>query len=264
MTHPRQRRPARPLLSAGARRPAAVVLACAVLVLAGGAVLVHDQYADPLDRWVSESVVTRLAGHGKTLQLVSDLGQKADVIVIIAVICLACLAARRLNGVVLAAAAAPAASVVTEKVLKPLAGHLYPYASYPSGHTTSVFALVATIAVLLAGPPSGNTARMPPTLRVTIVAAAVLVGCAVGVAVIGLGDHRFIDTVGGAAVGVAVVLTGTFVLDLPVSRSLLSLAWPGRLPSAPVDADAGPEPRAPGRAGDTSARPAGWPPAPEP
>jgi len=259
MTQTRQRRYARPLLSAGARRPAAVVFACAVLVLAGGAVLVHDQYADPLDRWVSESVVTRLAGHGKTLQLVSDLGQKAAVIVIIAVICLACLAARRLNGVVLAAASAPTASVATEKVLKPLAAHLYPYASYPSGHTTSVFALVATIAVLLAGPPSGNTPRI---LRVTIVAAAVLVGCAVGLAVIGLGDHRFIDTVGGAAVGIAIVLTGTFLLDVPVIRSLLAPAWPARLP--PADAEAWPEPRAPNRAGDTSARHAGWPPAPGP
>jgi len=251
VTHPRQRRYARPLLSVGARRPAAVVLACAMLVLAGGAVLVHDQYADPLDRWVSESAATRLAGHGKTLQLVSDLGQKADVIVIIAIICLACLAARRANGAVLAAIGAPAASVATEKVLKPLAGHLYPYASYPSGHTTSFFALVATTAVLLAGPQSGKTPRPSRILRVAIVAAAVLVGCAVGVAVIGLGDHRFIDTVGGAAVGIAVVLTGTFMLDLPVSRSLLALAWPARRPAA----DAGPEPRAPSRAGETSAQP---------
>jgi len=222
VTHPRQRRYARPLLSVGARRPAAVVLACAMLVLAGGAVLVHDQYADPLDRWVSESAATRLAGHGKTLQLVSDLGQKADVIVIIAIICLACLAARRANGAVLAAIGAPAASVATEKVLKPLAGHLYMYASYPSGHTTSFFALIATAAVLLAGPPAG---RVRAALRIAIIVIAVLIGGAIGLAVVALGDHHVIDTVGGAAAGTAVVLVGTFLLDLPVSRSLLGFAW---------------------------------------
>jgi membrane-associated phospholipid phosphatase len=231
----RQRQPARPLLSAQSRRPAAIALACAVLILAGGAVFVHDQYADPLDRRVDLWAATRFAGHGETLQLVADLGQKVEVIVIIAVICLACLAARRVNGAVLAAVGAPAASVATEKVLKPLAGHLYFYASYPSGHTTSFFALVATTAVLLAGPPIGKTPRTPRALRVMVVAAAVLVGCAVGVAVIGLGDHRFIDTVGGAAVGIAVVLTATFVLDLRVSRSLLGRTWPTRQTRRPTE-----------------------------
>jgi membrane-associated phospholipid phosphatase len=230
MTDSRQRQYARPLLSAQARRPAAIALGCAVLILAAGAVLVHDQYADPLDGRVGVWAATRLAGHSKTLQLVADLGQKVEVIVIIAVICLACLAARRVNGAVLAVIGAPAASVATEKVLKPLAGHLYSYSTYPSGHTTSFFALIATTAVLLAGPPSGKTPRMPRALRVTIVAAAVFVGCAIGIAVIGLGDHHFTDTVGGAAVGIAVVLTATFLLDLPFCRILLGLTWLARRP----------------------------------
>jgi membrane-associated phospholipid phosphatase len=221
VTRSRHRQPVSPLLSGQARRPAAIVLACALLVLAGGAVLVHDQYADPLDRHVAEWAAARLNGHREALRLVSDLGQKVEVIVIIAALVVACLAVRRVNGAVLAAVSAPAAAVATEKVLKPLAGHLYAYAGYPSGHTTSFFALIATTAVLLARPPSGRSRR---AVRIAIVAIAVLIGCAISLAVIALGDHHFIDTVGGAAVGVAVVVAVTFLLDLPISRSLLALA----------------------------------------
>jgi membrane-associated phospholipid phosphatase len=155
--------------------------------------------------------------------LVADLGQKAGVTVIIAIILVACLAARRANGAVLAVAGAPAAAVITEKVLKPLTGHLYLNASYPSGHTASFFALITTVAVLLTGKPAS---KYRPAARITIVATGVLIGCAIGVAVIALGDHRFIDTVGGAAVGIAVVLIVALLLDLPASRRLLRLPWP--------------------------------------
>lgn len=234
MTRSRQGQYARPLLPDPARRLAVIVLVGALLILAGGAVLVHDEYADPLDRSVGLWAAARLDGQGGALRLVSDLGQKAEVIIIIAIICLACLAMRRVNGAVLAAVSAPAASVVTEKVLKPLAGHLYLYASYPSGHTTGSFALIATTAVLLARRPAGKARR---AWRIAIVATAVFIGCAISLAVIGLGDHHFIDTVGGAAVGIAVVLTLTLLLDLPVSRSLLGLAGPGRRPPVP-DSDA--------------------------
>jgi membrane-associated phospholipid phosphatase len=226
---PRSGQCVRPLLSATARRPAGIVLACAVLALAAGALCVHDQYADPLDRWAG-SWADRLGGHGAALRLAADPGQKVEVIVIIAAMILACLAVRRVNGAVLAAVGTPAAAVATEKVLKPLAGHLYVYASYPSGQTTSVFALIATAAVLLAWPPR---TRVRPALRFAIVATAALVGCAVSIAVIGLGEHHLIDTVGGAAVGVAVVLTAAFLLDLAASRSLLGRAWPTRHPPAP-------------------------------
>jgi len=229
MTRSRQRQYARPLLPDRARRPAAIILGCAALMLAGGAVLVHGRYADPLDRRVGAWAATHLAGLGDSLQLVSNLGGKVEVGVIIAVICLACLAARRVNGAVLAAVGAPAASIATEKVLKPLASHLYVYASYPSGHTTGIFALIATGAVLLAGPQVG---RVRPAVRIAIVVTSVLAGCAVGIAMIGLGDHQLTDTIGGAAVGVAVVLTAAFILDLPLSRSVLGLSWLPRRPPA--------------------------------
>jgi membrane-associated phospholipid phosphatase len=208
------------LLPDQARHPVGIVLGCAALILAAGAVFVHDQYADPLDRWVGSWATSHLAQHSRALQLLADVGQKVQVVVIVAVIVLLCLAARRVNGAVLAAVSTPTAAVATEKVLKPLAGHLYSYAAYPSGHATSVFAMIATAAVLLAGAP----ARVRRSVRIAIVAVAVLIGCGVSIAVIGLGEHHVIDTIGGAAVGIAVVLTATFMLDLPASRRLLGLA----------------------------------------
>ena len=233
MTQPRQGQTARPLLPGPARRPAAIVLAFAVLIVAGGAVLVHDDYNDPLDGRIDLWAVARLGGHGEALRLVADLGQEVGIGVIIAGLVLACLAARRVNGALLALVGAPAASVATEKVLKPLAGHLFVYSTYPSGHTTGFFALIATIAVLLAGPPGG---RVRPAVRIAILTTALLIGCAIGcaigLAVVALSDHRFIDTVAGAAVGIAVTLTATFVLDLPVSRRLIGLAHLSRRPPA--------------------------------
>jgi membrane-associated phospholipid phosphatase len=214
-----------PLLPDQARRPAGIVLACAALMLVAGAVFAYDQYADPLDRWVGAWATSYLGQHSRVLQLAADLGQKLQVVVIVAVMVLLCLAARRVNGAVLAAVSTPGAAVATEKVLKPLAGHLYSYATYPSGHTTSVFAMIATAAVLLAGAPA---ARVRPAARIAIAAVAALIGCAVSIAVVALGEHRVIDTVGGAAVGISVVLTATFLLDLPVSRRVLELAPLGR------------------------------------
>ena len=118
-----------------AARPASC-LAVRRCILAAGAVFVHDQYADPLDRWVGSWATSHL-GRTAGAAARADLGQKVEVIVIVAIMVLLCLAARRVNGAVLAAVSTPAAAVATEKVLKPLAGHLYSYAAYPSGHATS-------------------------------------------------------------------------------------------------------------------------------
>jgi membrane-associated phospholipid phosphatase len=184
---------------------------------------VHAQYGDPVDRWASAWAASHLGDYTGLFRLLADLGQKIEVIVIITAMIVACLAAGRVNGAVLAAVSTPAAAVATEKVLKPVASHLAPYASYPSGHTTSVFALIATASVLLAW-PARTSGR--PALWLAILAVAVLAGCAVCLAVVGLGEHHVIDTVGGAAVGVAVVLTAALIIDLPVSRRLLRLRAP--------------------------------------
>ena len=74
--------------------------------------------------------------------------------------------------------------------------------SYPSGHTATMFALAATLAVLLAVPLRSATAR---AFRIAVLAAACVLGTVVAVGVIGLRWHYFTDTVAGAAVGIGTV-----------------------------------------------------------
>jgi membrane-associated phospholipid phosphatase len=211
------------LLPASARRTASIVLVCSALITAvGGYACARGAYGDPIDGPVDSWMVTHLGSHGHVLQLAADLGQPLQVAVVTIVLILACLAGRQLNGAVLAAISVPVAGLLTEDVLKPLVNESY--AAYPSGRTTGAFALIAIISVLLAQPSRWMPHR---DRRIAVVAAAVLIGCAVCVATVGLGDHHFTDTVGGAAVGTGVVLTATFLLDLPVVRSLLALAYPG-------------------------------------
>jgi membrane-associated phospholipid phosphatase len=121
---------------------------------------------------------------------------------------LACAITRRWRGAVLTALAVPLAIGLTDYVLKPTVGEAIG-AAFPSGHATSSFALAASFAVLLANPPF----RVPAGLRVLLVLLAVLMATAVAAAMVAIGAHTFSDAVGGAAVGVGVVLACALTLD---------------------------------------------------
>ena len=214
----------RPLLSAPARRWSAGVLAgCAIFTGVAGYVCSVDvggDFADgPIDSWVIQHV----GGHAHALQLAADLGQGPQVAVMTLVLLLTCVAARWVNGALLALVSIPVAAALTEFVLKPLVNQHY--SSFPSGRSTGIFAVITVVTVLLAGPPG---ARVPPRGRRIVIALAYLVGCAVAVATVGLGYHTATDVVGGAAVGTGVVLAVALVLDLPVSRELLAVIGPRR------------------------------------
>src|SRR5262249_52726524 len=136
--------------------------------------------------------------------------------VLSAAIVIACLVAGRLNGAVLAVAAVPAAVGLNDGLLKPLVHRTYLGAlTYPSGHTATVFALAATVAVLLLAPPRPAESS---ALRVVITGAACVLGGIVAIGVIGLRWHYFTDTVAGAAVGIGTVCGLAFLLDLPAVR----------------------------------------------
>jgi membrane-associated phospholipid phosphatase len=140
----------------------------------------------------------------------------------------ACLLTGRLNGAVLAAAAVPAAVGLDEGLLKPLVHRTYlGNVVYPSGHTTAMITLAATVTVLLLIPPQPARAG---ALRVLVPAAACVLGAVVAVALIGLRWHYFTDTVAGAAVGIGTVCGLALILDLPAARRWLASA--SRQPSA--------------------------------
>jgi membrane-associated phospholipid phosphatase len=219
------RGPAAPLLPAGSRRPAAVAaLCCLVLVVVLGVGFAHQSRGVALDRAV-DSWVMSLHIPSRTLLLISQLGNLPAMTAMTGALALGCLLVRRLNGALLAVIGVLIASGVTEAVVKPLVHRtitVYHYVTYPSGHTTGLFALSTALAVVLLSSRSG---RHKVASRIAIVA-AVVVSCMVGVAVIGLDYHYFTDAIGGAAVGIGAVLGTAFLLDVDLIRRWLGR--PGR------------------------------------
>ena len=121
----------------------------------------------------------------------------------------------------LAAAAVPVAVGLTEYVLKPSVGQAIGQA-FPSGHATSMFALAASCAVLLADPPR----RVPGGVRLLLAVMALLLASVVAAAMVAIGAHDFTDTVAGAAVGTGVVLACALTLELLGSRRRQAPAAP--------------------------------------
>jgi membrane-associated phospholipid phosphatase len=220
-------RPGRPLLAASARPWAGALLACcAVLVAVLGVLFAHQTRADGLDHAVDSQVVAWLGGHRGLLLWLAAPGSLIPAVVLCAAIASVCLLTGRLNGAVLAAAAVPVAVGLDEALLKPLVHRTYwGNVVYPSGHTTAVFALAATVTVLLLVPPRRAKAA---ALRGLIPVAACALGVVVAIAVIGLQWHYFTDTVAGAAVAIGTVCGLALLLDLPASRRWL--AWASRQP----------------------------------
>jgi undecaprenyl-diphosphatase len=194
------------------RRLAAVTAGCAIGVAALGAVFAGQSTADAFDRAVDAPVISLFAGHGGLALWLAFPGTTIPAVVLSVVIAVACLLTGRIRGALLAIAAVPVAVGLCEVLIKPLVHRTYiGQAVYPSGHTATVFAVAATIAVLLLAPPRPVMAR---ALRVLIVAVAYLAAVAVVVGVIAVRFHYFTDTVAGAAVGTGAVCGLALVLDL--------------------------------------------------
>jgi membrane-associated phospholipid phosphatase len=216
-------RPGRPLLAASARPRAGILLAaCAVFVAVLGTVFAGQSTADAFDRAVDAPVITLFGGHRGLALWLAFPGTTIPAVVLSVVIAVACLLTGRIRGAVLAIAAVPVAVGLCEVLIKPLVHRTYiGQVVYPSGHTATIFALAATITVLLLASPRPVVAR---PLRVLILAVAYLAAVAVVVGVIAVRFHYFTDTVAGAAVGTGTVCGLALVLDLiPAVR-------PSRLP----------------------------------
>ena len=212
---------ATPLLPARDRRPVAIITACcAVAVAVLGAFAFHRSQGNAVDRPVDSWLRLQLTSHLHVLSDISYLGGGQVVTVLTAVLVVGCLAARRVNAAALALVSVIAAVGLTEYVLKPLVHETiqHGWLTYPSGHTTSLFTLIAVVGVLMANPPRR---RPRPALRLLIMLALILVGCAVAVAMTVLQFHYFTDTIAGAAWGTCVALAATFLLDVPGVRRRL-------------------------------------------
>lgn len=210
-----------PLLS-GRSRPRAVsmLVALTAVVVVLGALTFHQSRAGSLDRAVDAAVMARYGSHVAAAVWLAAPGAGFPAALCTAVIALACLAAGRTNGAVLTVGAVCLSVGAVEWVLKPLVGRTYDgFLAFPSGHTTAVFALAASVGVLVR--PSRTHGGW---WSWTAVAAAVVLACVVASAVIALRWHYFTDTVAGAAVGIGTATGLALVLDTPVARRALARA----------------------------------------
>jgi membrane-associated phospholipid phosphatase len=217
----------RPLLGDAGRTWAGIALgACVMAVMLTGLLFKGETGPDGFDNAVDSPVIALFRAHGGFLHWLALPGTLVPAIVISAATAAGCLIAKRPNGAVLAVAAVPAATGLTDGLLKPLFHRTYLGAlSFPSGHTTSVTGMAATVALLLIVPPQRPGTR---AVRAAVLGAACLLTVMVVIGVIGLRWHYFTDTVAGAAVGVGTVLGLALLLDLATSAVDRRRAGPPR------------------------------------
>jgi membrane-associated phospholipid phosphatase len=210
------------LLPTPLRWLAAALLAACVVLTVGLAVYLAG--LDHSSSWLNtamdpriRAVMNRFPGLVWRLPKVGTLG---PVTLMTLALIAGCLATRRWSAAVLAAVAVPAAVVLTDYVLKPYVGGIVGQ-GFPSGHATSMFALAAICAVLLAAPPRDPLARAALWLLLLL---ALVLAVAVSAAMVTIGAHIFTDVVAGAAVGTGVVLACALALDLATGRARRALA----------------------------------------
>jgi membrane-associated phospholipid phosphatase len=202
------------LLSRRLRLPAAALLVTCAAVTAVLAVPFAGR-GQPgwFDSALDPRIQAELSRFPVMLSWLPDLGTLGPVALITLALVVACAAARRWSGAILAAIAVPAAIGLTEYVLKPSVGRVIEQA-FPSGHATGMFALATVCAVLLVGPRR----HVPGAVRLLLVLAAQMLAAAVSAAMVAIGAHHFTDAVAGAAVGTGLVLTCALTVDLVISR----------------------------------------------
>jgi membrane-associated phospholipid phosphatase len=210
----------RPLLAGSARTWAiAVVIGCALLAAGLGVLFAGQARASWFDHSVDSPIISTLGRHGLTSYRLASPGTLGPAVLISGAIAVICLRFRRINGAVLALLAVPVSDGLDDAILKPLIGRTdLGQLTYPSGHTTAVFAMTTTVAILLLVPPQQSRTR---TLRVLLVLAALGIALIVAAAVIALEWHYFTDTIGGAAVAIAVVTTLAIIIDQLTSHHWL-------------------------------------------
>ena len=188
------------------------VAGCVIVVVTLGLLVRGQTGPDGFDAAVDAPVIAFFGGHHGLLPWLALPATFVPATAISAAAAVGCLIARRLNGVVLAVIAVPVAAVLDDALLKHLFHRTYlGQLAFPSGHTTSVTAQTALLAVLLLVPPQRQRTR---TARVALVTAYCVITAIVATAVIALRWHYFTDTVAGAATGAGTVLVLALLIDL--------------------------------------------------
>ncbi|MER7015122.1 phosphatase PAP2 family protein [Saccharopolyspora sp. NPDC000359] len=202
----------RPLLIAGPlRRPLAFVAGACLLVLlalsfryAGGTAPSGFDLA--VEQWLRARVGD---GHLGLLHEIGELGNQRPALVAIALACgLGYLSGRWAP--LLLPAIGPPAAIILSQLLKPLVGRtINDYWALPSGHTTTVVALLTAVAVIW----SHRTSRTIRVLSGLMCAGLGCVAVAMVTSMVLLGLHHASDIVAGGCLGFAVVVAVALALD---------------------------------------------------
>lgn len=208
------------LLPMPLRLPVAVAaVLSAVIALFLGWHVAGTSAPSSADTWVRSGVHSLLSDVPNLTFTVVRAGNPVPMIVISALLAALCGLLRRPSHALLALTAPFTAGVATT-LLKPAFGRTFQgLLAFPSGHTAGVTALALVAGLLLV-----SMARAQLTVAVPVATAmVVLVGAAVGLALVAQDWHYATDTVGGFCTAIVVVGALAFLLD--GLRSALSRGW---------------------------------------
>ena len=203
------------------------LIAPIVLLALGGAALaaaLGKHYAGTdfpgrIDVAVDGRVAFRLADHPRLMDRLVQLGAPSTVALVALGLAVVGAATRRTRAAVFALIAPIGSSALTELVLKPLVDrHKQTGLAFPSGHTTGAFSLALTVAVLLLPHRTDLRVRLG-FVRLVLGLGALALAAGTAVALVALRYHYATDTLGGAAVALAVVPTVALLLDVLSVRS---------------------------------------------
>jgi membrane-associated phospholipid phosphatase len=208
----------RPLMSSRVRRWAiAIACASATITAVLGAWYTGGSSAGRLDRAVDPRLTAGLGEHRELTEALVNIGSPIAVTVMTALLVAALLFLRRPRAALLAALGPAVACAITEWVIKPLVertrgGTL----SYPSGHTTGIFAVTLVVVILML---DRTPERLPLIARLVISTGALAIATVVAIASVAAGDHYATDAIGGACVALATVLGLSLVVDAVADRT---------------------------------------------
>ncbi|WP_197523043.1 phosphatase PAP2 family protein [Actinokineospora pegani] len=200
---------------------AAVVAACYAVVLGLGLAVAGQTSAGPVDLALSRAtgrLFTHLPG---ALTPLSYATRSVSIAVIVLVLVVVALRAGRPRVAVLAVAGPVVTAALNTWVLKPLFDRTHnDYLAYPSGHTGTMAAVLAVVAVVIAGNAAPGRRALAALGAGT--AAVALTAVAAG-AIVGLDYHYPSDTVGAVFWATGTVIVLAWVVDrVPSSAEKVS------------------------------------------
>ena len=232
---PPQEHSARLLSPAFTPAACAIVAGCAGIIAVLGILFAHHTQPTGLDTAVYNWIQSAIGGghrRGMFLFGLSELGGFFLVGMMLVLLVIACLMTGRPRGALLTAIAVPLAPGSGEFVIKHIVDRTYNGAlSFPSGHTTGICVVATVVGILLLGP---QRPPQPAIVRMSLVAAGALLTAVVAMALVVTDRHYFTDTIGGAALGIAVALLTALVIDRFPGRSASTIRPPAGDPGLPA------------------------------